>query len=848
MGAKALLLLSIPVASVVAVVVVPFTTQSPSWLPEAGDADSLLSPLLGAQAAIAALTLAVTLFVLQGVSNRQDVDDRMYREYVRQSWVRWIFWGSIFAVGLTGVAFLLVQFVGASPVGEDAQGLRNLILIAVVAFGGNLALALALFERALHFAHPGQWRILRREVNERDVRDTVQGFLRRYRRVTAALEAEDAFPGPDEGSADEAIRALLDDARRAMADQRQSEFEQSLDSIRGLVEHAMDQIEREGIEWASPGARPQWPPLSGLGSNLYPFREAIVREADREYAGALLKLDYWLLRTGVERRCGELFTVGLEGYRHNYEIVGRTDSSGLGETFRDQFWAVAWPSIIDLSPKEAFLYVVQMVRLGERLLSVAIRGSRPIDFERIQAGFEGFLRSISLHWRVERWQKTESTELYEQIEQDYRVALMGLGGRALLLVESGKSDDPRPYVQAALSKYDNPGPMGSDVAYALDKSHDRGLWSDWEWEGAEPLKVVQPDQQRYPLTFFCVALLEFAATPLPPLDLKGSAQRVLDWFTANSGRFERYVPPSLDITLDERRERAIGALRDAVKTDEVAHDLEVVRWQLSTDKVADFKAGVYASAVGASTIERLFDRAGAFLYLSSDAPDDPSAREVRQSAPKVFLADVPQHARTHYEPLRGNPFGQGLARDVVTSFCEALDGAPPVTSRLDSSDELLRVINEALEGLGPSGEKIVLLLGDWSDIIGELSVGSPDGFEPIWWEGGWPGVVARYRGHTILVSVDDDARQLYVVEPKGWGCFLRAQVEGDQDLLVNVDAISPERAEALLSENPDHLPDVPDRASKLRKLQTFVEIRAAARAGFRVTDPTRARRVVSPDE
>jgi len=840
------------VAAVFAVVVL--VTPPLSWLPEASEAGSLLGPLLGAQAAIAALTLAVTLFVMQGVSNRRDADDRLYRAYVHQSRVQLIFWGSIAAVGLTGAVLLVEMFAAsAAPTAATTSGLRNLTLAAVGGFFGNLAFAVALFQTALHLAHPDQWRLLRRDVNERDVRDAVQAFLRRHQRVTAALETDrgdlvDAFPSPVEGSADEAIRALLDDARRAMSDQRQAEFEQSLDSTKKLVEHAMDQIEREGIRWAAPGARPHWPPLSGLSSNLYPFREAIIREGDREYAFALLKLDYWLLRAGVERRCGELFTVGLEGYRHNYEIVARTDSSGLGDIFRDQFWTVAWPSIIDLSLKEATPYMLQMVRHQERLLSAAMHRNRAIDFERLQTGFDGFLRAVSLHWRIERWQRTESTELYEQLEQDYRIALMGLGGRALLLAESGKSADPRPYVQAALSKYDNVGPMGSDVAYALDQSHDISLWSDWEWEGAEPLKVVEPDQRRYPLTLFCVGLLEFAATPLPPLDLKGSAQRVIDWFTANISRLDRHVSPSADITLDERREHAVKALRDAVSTDEIAHDLDVARWQLSTDKVADFMTGVYVYAVGASTIERLFEREGAFLYLSSNAPDGPSPREVSQPAPKVFLAEVPHHARADYEALRGNPLGQGLARDVVTSFCEALDGAPTVTSRLDSSDELLRALDEALEGLGPSGEKIVLLLGDWSHIIGDLSVDSPDGFEPIWWESGWPGVVARYFGHAILASVDDGVRQLYVVEPGRWGCFVRAQAEEDRDLIIDVAAIDTDRANELLSQNPNHLPDIPDRASKLRKLQTFVETRAVARAGFRVKDPLRARRVVGPDE
>ena len=73
---------------------------------------------------------------------------------------------------------------------------------------------------------------------------------------------------------------------------------------------------------------------------------------------------------------------------------------------------------------------------------------------------------------------------------------------------------------------------------------------------------------------------------------------------------------------------------------------------------------------------------------------------------------------------------------------------------------------------------------------------------------------------------------------------MRAQVEGDQDLLVEVVPISAERAQELLTANPDYFPDDPDQASKLRKLQAHVVITVAARMEFRVTDPFRARRVI----
>ena len=81
------------------------------WLPKPSESGTFLGVLLGAQAAIAALTLAVTLFVMQGVSARRDVDDRMYLEYVRRSWVRAIFWGSLVSVAVTGAVLMAGKFI-----------------------------------------------------------------------------------------------------------------------------------------------------------------------------------------------------------------------------------------------------------------------------------------------------------------------------------------------------------------------------------------------------------------------------------------------------------------------------------------------------------------------------------------------------------------------------------------------------------------------------------------------------------------------------------------------------------------------------------------------------------------
>ncbi|MYB41906.1 MAG: hypothetical protein F4X76_06890 [Chloroflexi bacterium] len=828
------------------------------WLPPAGDARPLLGTLLGAQAAIAALTLAVTLFVLQVVGARQDADDRMSREYVRKSQVRPIFWSSVGAVGVTGLALLATEFIGAgAPVIGATPGVRNLALLAAFAFASNLVLAVRLFERAVLLAQPDAWRRLRRELYERNVRESVHAFLRR--RQLADISAEDdepdlslMFPGPEEGVANEAIQSLLGYALRAMGEWRQGDHEWAIETIPDLVTCAMDTLERERFNWSSPGSQPEWPPLQGLDANLYPFREEVISGGRREYAFGLLRLDYWLLRTGIGRRCGELFTVGLEGYRRNYEITTRLGSTELHGMFRDRAWSVLRGALINVPVEEALPYMKHAVRQQERLLADAMSSQDASDFKSFMDGFSDLLRHLRFTWDVEtRWPRSESAEHYEDLLQTYRIALMGLGGRAVLLSESQTISDPGPYLEAVHSEYVRAEPLAADMARALvNPEGERSLWSDWEMEGARSGEPRSVQAERYALTFFCVRLLELAHERMPTIDLGGSAQRVLDWFEANAGRLERHVQLGPDARIEQRREFAAKALRDAVLKDEVAADEEMARRELSTEKIAEFTAGVYAAAFSNNVIERLFSRAGAFEYLASAADVGLEERGPSQYISKGFLATEPKNARTHYGQLPGDEWGRSHGDDVVTMLSEALSKAPDIETPLTSEQDLLSAIDAAVDDLGSDSDAIVLLTGDWNRITFDLARDPPDGYEPR--RGGLRvhalerGVEARYRGHPIIWDRTDGDRRLYVVEPSKWGCFVRAQVEGDTDLLVEVDAISEERAREMLSENPNHLPDIEDHDEKLRKMQTYVRVGVAARTEFRVKDPSRARKVVPP--
>ena len=139
-----------------------------------------------------------------------------------------------------------------------------------------------------------------------------------------------------------------------------------------------------------------------------------------------------------------------------------------------------------------------------------------------------------------------------------------------------------------------------------------------------------------------------------------------------------------------------------------------------------------------------------------------------------------------------------------------------------------------------------MVAGDWFDLEMDLNRELLDGYQPDWQlpEGERLGEIGRYRGHPILRGPRDGERRMYAFEPSTWGCLLRAQYENGQELRVDVQAITDERAQEILDADSSFFPDEPDRDSKLRKLQAHVEVIVGARVGFHQPEDSRARRIV----
>lgn len=841
------------VISAALAVVLALALGSPSWLPDANEARPLILGLLAAQAAIAALTLAVALFVLQGVATRPDADDRFFQAYVRRSCVGWIFPLSLIAVATTAAALVLGEFGSAGmPLPGDARSLSNLTLVAALAFVTNLALSGLLFDRGIRLATPAAWRQLRRDVNEGDVKFAVRAFITRHERLGLIDDDDpeqawpDLFPGPDEGSADEAIAALLDDCRRAMDERRTAAFAGAFDSLQEMLTHAMDEIEGTRVDWSSPGpsTRWPWPPLAELSSKLPTLREEVVRRGEEEYVRTLFRFDRWFVSEGLKRGCGELFTAGLDGYAQSYTAAARSPSG----TYRSHAVESVWLAVRDAlratgaEPEDALPYLREAARWQERLLARALDERQAEDFGSLSSRFAELLEWVGHHWEVDAWPRPLAADLHHALLQDARIALLGLAGRTLELAGSGQISEPDPYIKVTRGEYSDPQRLADDLAQALSSPEysDRFSWMSWQFptgSGTGPML----DPHRYVLSFGMLRLLELATSPLRDLDLHGSAEVVLNRL-GGSDHLERFLEPHPDVAMDERRTRVREALEAAVRRDERAEEDAIIASELSAARVEDFVADVRASRFTADSIERVFKEASASLTLLDDAADAPEERSIRRLEPKAYFIDHREESRTHYQPVDGEPWAEGLRDDVVRKLCDALAEARPIGTPLASPDAFRGALDGALTELNPEGEVLVLFIGDWARAL--LWVGDDIVRRSHGSDAAGPRVWGRYGNHPVVWELRSASeRDLYVVEPGRWGRFVRAQVNEGQDLVVDVSAVTQDGAREMLDSDPNLFPDEPDDSARLRRLQTRVAIDVVERTGFRVLAPARARRV-----
>ena len=168
---------------------------------------TVLGTLLAAQAAVAAIAIAVTVFVLQSqrgtarlrgaavgdtAAGTSDFATR-HQERVLDAYelaaasARTIM--AVFFVGATGLAYVIVQ-PGDGSLGLQPLGLQNLALAGLANLGIVLAETGLFYERARRMSRPVEWRRLVAEADRRLVADAAESYVRRLSAAAAVPEDE----------------------------------------------------------------------------------------------------------------------------------------------------------------------------------------------------------------------------------------------------------------------------------------------------------------------------------------------------------------------------------------------------------------------------------------------------------------------------------------------------------------------------------------------------------------------------------------------------------------------------------------------------------------------------------
>ena len=204
-----------------------------------------------------------------------------------------------------------------------------------------------------------------------------------------------------------------------------------------------------GVQWGTPGSEAQWPPLVELRRTLFAYREEVIRGGNREHLQALAGLDYWFVANGLTRPCGELFTFGLSGYRWNYAISARIENNDFHRMLRDRFLLNLSTLTSGRKPEAMVPFMQDVIRHQGNVLADALHSDNVDDFGWLHREFNSILVGILERWEGGVLVPGRESEPSALLAREYRIVVMGLAGRAVILSESGNLPYAAPYLDAA---------------------------------------------------------------------------------------------------------------------------------------------------------------------------------------------------------------------------------------------------------------------------------------------------------------------------------------------------------------------------------------------------------------
>ena len=790
------------------------------------------------QGAVTGLSLIALVLAVEMARRQEDRDDTVYEIMLRDAWIRPTFMFAVTALLSTTIAMALSDFTVA-PDSASNRLICAYFLAGAVSMG--LLLTVLRTVRALRPTAVIAYRI-RANEDERH-RRIVQFVDQRLGKMEPGGALRESTAGAYDAprTAEQRLFVEIDDA---IASQQGSRFDEAIDRLHDLIVASADQIEASGVSYQTPSreVRHLWYPLDAVSQRLNSLWQTAYRRDDTTFMGAMLSLQYRLLAAAANRRSGELLEIGLQSSVTAYLAAEPQHRATWRLAWRE--WAniesaVWWRLTDDATRKPLPGASPFLERIVEHLQSygnLILQNDDVLSFNRMLDGFRDVIERLGESRRYLLYGPEGSQPVDFDIHHYLVLALLALGGRAILLKEAEQIEDAKPYLESLdrfVKEYARPERF---TAAVFERERDvQGQWSWWEMPSEtdpEHLALfIMPE--RYPIVGLLYWLQAYPPSePLP--SFHGYAQRFIDVWTSHSDA----ILGAAEVAVDERVEAShqlIARLRTSIDAEQREREDRVIAAEIDQMRVTAFLDDLRETRRQDRLIEHYFGRAGRVRWFHEEKWPDGRLERGGLLPRDVFTVG------TGIEPLQLKDVALAFERGLFAVLAALLKDAHELAAISEASaDELLRAIDNGLAELA-ADHPLIVLHGKWpSEVISELWIRSDRRGGPLSFGGSaFRQERVFYRGHWIAQSWTDGDPVLLMVDLDRWGWLLRAPIDGG-DFALDLEEIDRQEAE----ERADQAAESDrDREQRVRELMLKVRLTAQERTRFEVESPDAALRI-----
>lgn len=842
---------SIIVAAAAMAIGICLSIHASPWsaLPE--EPARVIAPLAQVQGAIAAISLAVLVLIVEAVQRREDIVDATYEVFIREAFVRPVIASVLISTLGTAVAFILVR----TPSFDDE---RNLALFAMISAAITIFAILSFTLRALAVLRPSQYREFKRKAYLEQIKIGVDAQIKHINEIVANPTASIVPSSDTEMKAEQAMLQILGDVAVAIKLTRPDRIEEDIATIKSAFDYAAKMISDSNYN-DMPRDRSQTfgLPLFASASRYLPsLWQASYASRSHENVRYVYRLHLHIAHLARDGIIDGLKETVVTNAMLSYQ-AGSGWPEGVAQGVRFAWGVVenhVWlPMLLhDAQPlSQADTVLLRtVVESFQDSAALMVRDGNIVAFEQITAQIS------DLHDSLERNRYGDGEFDYKinrpinDLFHDVRLALAALAGRAILSQKGGYTNNARAFVNRVheiLQKDRGAGEESLERLFSARESMlaQRWLWWDDRNDGSSLSRVRTVYPLQCPVLYFLTALLLDGPDARLPQAL-GSAH--LD----GEGVLERHWASMCDVAgirsdmQETEKERIIGFIEAAKSADEHRRQDRIIMTPISETRVSQYVQEVlrtYKQTESSSALTSVFGGAGQAQVLPADDSDAPAESSLRW--PRAFKGAFMRTIETHYV---ADPSATRVMEKIETRRCQmminligdrvGLTEAIPI-----AGNELFTEISHVLADLQPQFP-LFLITGRGTDDLGrqlhraQLNIKRPPS---IALEQVPPDIEEALRAGKMMVRQHMGEPALYIIDVARWGLLRQAPI-GDDPLRVEVRAISAERAGELLDTGRIDAGSL-NREEAIRELQLQVEVEVTQRVDFVVEDPSAAVRI-----